>query len=159
MRRTLLAIFLLPGVVRPGEPEPAPKLKPPVLKLTSSSVGGGNVALYFTVTNPNAAPVPFVGYTPDSFEGELKAGTIFPIHRVELVHDKAWKPRSIGWCGTGIGPVSIPAKGKVTFSVLQAIGNWKAVRVGLSWFPTSDRAKPEVAWSDPITRESVTTKP
>jgi hypothetical protein len=159
MRRLLLLAFLLPGVVRASEPEPTPNLKPPVLKLTSSSVSNGNVALYFEVTNPNAAPVPFVGYTPDSFEGGLKAGTIAPIYRVELFHDKAWKPRSIGWCGTGKGPVSIPTKGQVTFSVLQPVGDWEEVRVGLAWFPTSDRAKPEVAWSESITRESVTKKP
>jgi hypothetical protein len=159
MRRLLLLAFLLPGAVRAGEPEPTPRLKPPMLKLTSSSVSNGNVALYFEVINPNAAPIPFVGYTPDSFEGGLKAGTIAPIYRVELLHNKARKPHSIGWCGTGIGPVSIPAKGQVTFSVLQPIGEWDAVRVGLSWFPTSDRTKPEIAWSDPITRESLKTRP
>jgi hypothetical protein len=159
MRRFLLLVYLIPGAAQAGEPEPKSKLKPPVLKLTSSSVSNGNVALYFEVTNPNAAPIPFVGYTPDSFEGGLKAGTIAPIYRVELLQDKAWKPQSIGWCGTGIGPVSIPAKRKVTFSVLQPIGDWEAVRVGLAWFPTSDRAKPEVAWSEPITRESLTKKP
>jgi hypothetical protein len=159
MRRLLLVALLLPVAVRAGEPEPAPKLKPPELKLTSSAVGSGNVALYFEVTNPNAAPVPFVGYTSDSFEGGLKAGTIAPIYRVELLQDKKWKPHAIGWCGTGIGPVSIPAKGRVTFSVLQPIADWEAVKVGLAWFPTSDRAKPEVAWSEPITRASVTKKP
>jgi hypothetical protein len=158
MRCLLLTVFLLPGAVRAGEPEPTPKLKPPVLKLTSSSVSNGNVALYFDVTNPNAAPAPFVGYTPDSFEGGLKAGTIAPIYRVELLQDKKWKPHSIGWCGTGIGPVSIPAKGQVTFSVLQPIGDWEAVRVGLSWFPTSDRTKPVTAWSDTITRDDLTKK-
>jgi hypothetical protein len=159
MRRLLLAALLLPATLRAGEPEPAPKLMPPVLKLTSSAVSQGNVALYFEVTNPNATALPFVGYTPDSFEGGLKAGTISPIYRVELLRDKAWKAAPIGWCGTGIGPVSIPAKRQVTFSVLQPMGEWEAARVGLAWFPASDRTKPEIAWSDSITRESLTKKP
>ena len=158
MRRLMMIASLLVGSVQAGELEPAAKLKPPVLKLTSSSTSNGNVALYFEVHNPNASPIPFVGYTPDSFEGGLKPGTIAPIYRIELRHDKAWKPGSIGWCGTGIGPVSIPAKGQVTFSVLQPIGEWDAVKVGLSWFPTTDHTKPEIAWSDPISRESVTKK-
>jgi hypothetical protein len=154
----LIVAFLFIGAVQAAEPEPAPKLKPPQLKLMSSSVSSGNVALYFEVANPNASPIPFVGYTPDSFEGGLKSGTIAPIYRIELLHDKTWKPASIGWCGTGIGPVSIPAKGQVTFAVLQVIGDWEAMKVGLSWFPTTDHTKPEIAWSDPITRESVTKK-
>ena len=147
------------AAVQAGEPQPAPKLKPPLLKLTSSSVSQGNVALYFGVTNPNDLPLPFVGYTPDSFEGGLKSGTIAPIYRIELRRYKTWKPGSIGWCGTGIGPVSIPAKGSVTFAVLQPIGDWEAVRVGLSWFAISDRTKPEIAWSDSITRETLTKNP
>jgi len=159
MRLSFIVALLLLAQVPASEPEPAPKLKPPQLKLKSSSVGKGNVALYFEVTNPNTAPILFVGYTPDSFEGGLKAGTIAPIYRIELLLNKTWKSASIGWCGTGIGPVSIPAKGQVTFSVLQPIGDWEALKVGLTWFPTSDQAKPEIAWSEPITRETLTKKP
>ncbi len=158
MRPLLMIATFFVGVVRAGEPEPATKLKPPQLKLNSFSVSHGNVALYFEVTNPNALPLPFVGYTPDSFEGGLKAGTIAPIYRVELLHDKTWKRAPHGWCGTGIGPVSIPAKGQGTFSVLQPLGDWQAVKVGLAWFPTADRTKPEVSWSDPITREDISKK-
>jgi hypothetical protein len=159
MRRLLLVAFLLPATLRADEPDPVPKLKPPVLKLTSSAVSQGNVALYFEVSNPNALPLPFVGYTPDSFEGGLKAGTIAPIYRVELLQNTKWKPHSIGWCGTGIGPVSIPDKRQATFSVLQSMGEWQAVKVGLSWFPTKDQTKPEIAWSEPITRENLNKKP
>ena len=159
MRPLLLTAVLLVGTASAGEPEPAPKLKPPLLKLNSSAVSQGNVALYFEISNPNASALPYVGYTSDSFEGGLKAGTIAPIYRVEVLRDKAWKAAPIGWCGTGIRPVSIPAKRQVTFSVLQPMGEWGAVRVGLAWFPASDQKKSEIAWSDPITRESLTQKP
>jgi hypothetical protein len=127
----------------------------PVLKLAGAAESGGNVALTFEVTNPNANPLPYLGYTPDSFDPKIPEGTIVPIHKVELLQGKEWKEYKIGWCGTGIGPVTIPAKGKVRFSVLIPGGEWEEVRVGLVWFATADEKSPETAWTSAIEHKDV----
>lgn len=142
-------------------PSPEPKeLKAPVLKLVSATLHDGNAALTFEVHNPNAAPLPYVGYTSKSFEGGLKEGTIAPIYRVELDAGDGWKKHEPGWCGTGIGPVAIPAKGKGTFQAHVPAGSWEKVRVGLTWSKSDDRkAGSDVAFSAPVSRAAMTATP
>jgi hypothetical protein len=135
-----------------GDQAPA-KPEPPAVKLLRVAEGG---ALTFEVTNPNAAPLPYVGYLPESFDGGLKAGTIAPLYKLELLRDKAWKPHEMGWCGTGRGPVTLPAKGKVTFEVPPPGGEWEEFRVGLTWFGTAERKDPAVAWSKAVSRKDAT---
>jgi hypothetical protein len=127
----------------------------PVLRLAGASESGGFVALTFEVTNPNAKPLPYLGYEPGSFDPKIPAGRIVPISKAELLQGKEWKEHKTGWCGTGIGPVTIPARGKVTFSVLIPAGEWEEVRVGLVWFATTDKKSPQTAWSRGIARKDV----
>src|SRR5215469_2469593 len=106
---TTVAVALL--LTLPAEP-PA-KSEPPAVKFLGAKDG----ALTFELSNPNAEALPYVGYLPSSFEGGLKEGTIAPLFRVEVHRGKEWKAHPIGWCGTGLGAVSVPGKGKATFAV------------------------------------------
>jgi hypothetical protein len=148
----MLSTILLLATVIPSE---TPKPTAPVLRLTGASESSGFVALYFEVNNPNANPLPYLGYTPDSFDPKIPEGKIVPIHKAELFKGNKWEEDKIGWCGTGIGPVTIPAKGKVTFSVLVPAGDWEKVRIGLVWFASADEKSPNTAWSDGIARKDV----
>jgi hypothetical protein len=132
---------------------PPSKPEPPSIKLVSSKNG-----LTFEVANPNAEALPYVGYTSDSFEGGLKPGIISPMYRIELLKGKEWTAYNIGWCGTGLGPVSIPAKGKATFTLIPPPGEWDKFRVGMTWFKTTDRKELAVAWSDPIGKDDIAGK-
>jgi hypothetical protein len=152
-----VAILLLPAADPSPEPPPAAP-KPPVVKFVKASVEGGSTHLTFEVINPNRSPLPYAGYTPESFSGGLKGGVIAPIYRIEVNDGKAWKSHFLGWCGTGIGPVSIPAKGKGTFEVSMP-GDWAAIKVGLTWYKTAERKEVEVTWSEPLTRKAATPAP
>jgi hypothetical protein len=138
----------------PKPKEPA-KLDPPVLKLTGAVQRGEHVYLSFEVTNPNAEPLPYLGYTADSFEPKIPEGTISPLFRVEQLQGKEWKTKNPGWCGTGIGPVTIPAKGKVKFEAHVLAAGWKEVRVGLVWYPATWEKDPQVAWTSAIDPKDV----
>jgi hypothetical protein len=101
--------------------------------------------------------VPYVGYTSDSFMGGLPEGTaqpadriIAPIYRVQLQQAGEWKDHAIGFCKTGIGPVQLAARSKVTFDVIPPAGEWTAARVGLSWHAANAEEKRSVAWSGTI---------
>jgi len=155
--RTVLVAILFVGSVQAAEPQPTSRTKPPTVKVAAAGGHDGQVFLVGEVSNPNLEPLPFVGYTPESFEGGLKAGTIFPIYKIELLQEKKWKPVPIGWCGTGIGPVSIPARGTVTFGVMVPAGEWEAAKVGLSWYRAGEK-NPDTAWSDPINRKDAIPK-
>ena len=148
----MLSTILLLATTIAAEP---PKPTAPVLRLAGTAESGGFVALTFEVTNPNANPLPYLGYTSDSFDPKIPMGTIVPISKTELLQAKEWKEHKTGWCGTGIGPVTIPAKGKVIFAVLIPAGEWEKVRVGLVWFATADEKSPQTAWSDGIDRKDV----
>ncbi len=144
----LTTAFLLPLAALAVD-APA-KLEPPKVELLSVAKDG---ALIIQVSNPNAEPLPYVGYLSSSFEGGLKEGTIAPIYGIELLRDKEWQAKKIGWCGTGIGPVSIPANGKVTFQIPLPEGEWDRFRVGLTWYTTADGKESAVAWSDGLSRK------
>jgi hypothetical protein len=127
----------------------------PVLRLAGAIENGEFVALTFEVTNPNAKPLPYLGYEPGSFNPKIPEGRIVPISKTELLQGKEWKEHRTGYCGTGIGPVAIPAKGKVLFAVLVPVSEWKKARVGLVWFATADKKSPQTAWSRGIARKDV----
>lgn len=153
MMLTACAVLLLAA----PRPEPPAEPKPPVIRFVEGKPLPGALGLTFEAANPNRTPMPYVGYTPDSFSGGLAGGVIAPIYRVEVSGDgKAWKPHPLGWCGTGIGPVSLPGKGKGTFSV-HVPGDWAAVKVGLTWYQGGEPRTPNTAWSDPVTRKAAET--
>lgn len=125
-------------------------LAPPEVRFAGVTRRDGDNVLAFDVVNPNAAPVPYTGYTPDSFSPRLAEGRIYPLHRVEFRKGGGWKEEKLGWCGTGVGPVSVAKGQKARFDVpVPEAGDWDAVRIGVSWSPGA-RAH-EVAWSRPIT--------
>ena len=132
------------------------KLQAPKVKCTAVKEADGHISASFEVTNPNAVPLPYVGYTSDSFEGGLKEGTIAPIYGIELKQKEKWDKHSVGFCGTGIGPVTLPARTKVTFGVALPLADWDAAKVGLSWWDSAaDETKAVVAWSGEISRKEV----
>ncbi len=151
MLATLTAGLLLAALPAAGDDAPA-KPEPPVVKLLRVAENG---RLTFEVTNPNLAPLPYVGYLSESFSGGLKEGTIAPLYKVDVFRDKAWTPKVMGWCGTGEGPVSLPAKGKVTFEVAPPDGEWEEFRVGLTWFRAVERKDSAVAWSKAVSRKDI----
>lgn len=134
---------------------PAPELKGPAITFLKIAEVG---MLTFELSNPNAGAVPYVGYLSESFEGGLKEGTIAPLFRVEVRRGKEWKAYPIGWCGTGLGKVSVPGKGKVTFKVALPDGDWDIFRVGVTWYKTAERKESAVTWSDALTKEDVAPK-
>lgn len=156
-----IAVTVIAAAAVSGDDAAKFSLKPPVVKFTGAQQQDGFVFASFEVTNPNDVPLPYVGYTSDSFEGGLPEGTISPIFRIELKHeDRDWKKHPVGFCGTGIGPVSLPAKKKVTFGVHLPAGDWKAARVGLTWRePAADETQGIVAWSGEIGRQDAEPKP
>jgi hypothetical protein len=134
--------------------EPAARPEKPVLRFTGSKDG----RLAFQLSNPSAESLPYVGYLSDSFEGGLAKGTIAPLYRIEVLRGKEWKAHNMGWCGTGLGKVSIPAKGKATFAVYRPDGDWDRVRVGVTCFKSAERKEPQVVWSDALSKEDLARK-
>jgi hypothetical protein len=109
------------------------------------------------VANPNRALVPYFGYTANSFSPPLPEGTMSPLYLLELRQGGVWKARGIGWCGTGIGNVALPPRGKVTFTVVPPAGRWDALKVGLRWRSSAERKGPwQTAWSDPVSARAAT---
>ena len=141
-----------------ADPRAARKFEPPTIKFKSGSLQNGNAMLVFEVTNPNSSPLLCDGYTSESFKGGLKPGTISPLYEVKLLRDKTWKAHPIGWCGTGLGSVRIPAKAKVTFSCPPRDGTWDEMKVGLTWYGSAKRQAAAIAWSDPVKRSEIATK-
>lgn len=146
----------------PGAPAPttkAEKVEPPRLRFLGvgpGNAGTGHVLLRFEASNPNAAPLPYVGYLASSFAPPLKEGTIAPLYRLEYRKANEWKAHGVGWCGTGRGPVQLPARGKATFDVPVTEEGWEAVRVGLTWFESADRqGAAAAAWSEPVSHKDV----
>jgi hypothetical protein len=130
-------------------------LQPPAISFRGAAKNG---VLVFEMSNPNAEPLPYLGYTPDSLEGGLPKGTIAPLYRVDVLRGKQWKPYRMGWCGTDLGDVSIPGKGKATFAVGLPDGDWQRFRVGVTWYTTAGRKESGVAWSDAVSRDDIARK-
>jgi hypothetical protein len=148
---TLLALAALPA-------EDAARLKAPEIRFVAVVENQGHRWLQIEVTNPNDAPLPYIGYTAESFSPPIPEGRIEPFYRVELKTDD-WKPLDVPRCGTGKGPVVIGARKKVTFDVLMPPGAWSEARVGLTWFTSADRRELGVAWCPPISRKDTEKKP
>jgi hypothetical protein len=129
-----------------------PELVPPQVKFTGAKTTEGHTLWTFEVANPNDVPVPYVGYTSDSFEGGLPEGSISPLFRIQLQQAGEWKAHPVGFCGTGIGPVTLPAKSKVTFAVIAPPGDYSAAQVGLAWSHPGapEDQNPSIAWCSPI---------
>jgi hypothetical protein len=150
MLPTLLLLAALPG----ADTEPA-KVQPPTPKFTGLTANG---TLGFEVSNPNADPLPYIGYTRDSYNPPIPEGEIRPLYRAELLKGKEWKDHQVGWGKTGVGPVTLPAKGTVKMEVHVPPGEWDEVKVGLVWAEKLG-AKGAGAWSEPVSRKVLETKP
>jgi hypothetical protein len=114
-------------------------------------------------TNPNDAPVRFVGYAADAFMPPLGKNELGPIYVIELRRDGKWEEHPIGWCGTGIQGVELPGKVSGWFGVALSIAlEWEAVRVGIRWSPDPNASIDDpfaVVWSEPFAREQVGADP
>lgn len=150
-----LLLSLAAAAVAPGAEAP---LKEPRLTITAGSgrpLSNGVVALDVRVENPNDAPVPYVGYTPESFGGSLPADTIAPLYRLEALRKGKWEPVTLGFCGTGRGPVSLAARARRHFEAAVPASEWDSIRVGLVCYAEAARAQPRVTWSPPMSRADV----
>ena len=150
---TLLCVLLAAPV--PKEPV----VLAPIVKHTGTIARGEYVYVQFELTNPNATALHYTGYTSDSFEGGLKDGVISPLYRLETKQGKEWKAQLVGWCGTGRGPVTIPARGKGTFEALVPAGEWDEARIGVVWFTGADRKTSDVAWGVVARKDAAPKKP
>lgn len=150
MFMTVAAALLL--TISTGPPS---KPERPTVKFLGAAKDG---RLTFELSNPNTEALPYIGYTPDSFEGGLKKGTIAPRYGIEVLCGKEWKAYKIGWCGTGLGKVSVPGKGKATFALIPPGGAWDKFRVGVTWFKTAERKESAVAWSNALNKDDVAPK-
>jgi hypothetical protein len=139
-----------------AEPDPTKRPQPPVVHFHGFTDMG---ALQFAVTNPNRVPLPYVGYTNNSIVPRSPDDVIHPLYRIELRRNNVWKPQEIGWCKSGMGPVTVPAKGTVTFDFLPPQGEWDEIKVGLAWFPSGEhKGERAIAWGPAISRTDAAPK-
>jgi hypothetical protein len=131
------------------------RVEPPMVKFAGATKSG---MLSFELSNPKTDVLPYLGFTPNSFSGGLEKGTIAPLYDIQLLRGKEWTPYPIGWCGFGLGSVSLPRKGKATFRVGLPRGTWDKFRVGVTWFKTAGRKEWAIAWSETISKDDLTTK-
>ncbi|AWM39705.1 hypothetical protein GobsT_19380 [Gemmata obscuriglobus] len=144
-------LFTLAALLVAADPVPP---SAPIFKLIGTERVGERYRLTFEVTNPNADPMPYFGYTADSFQPKIPDGQICPLYQIQLRDEKEWKSHQPGWCKTGVGPVSIPAKGTVTFEAHVPADGWREVRVGLRW-SENPKAKSQTAWSSAVDRKDI----
>ncbi len=171
-RLLVLGMLLLPWTFVGHAEEPAPSAatkdltSPKVHILAAEQTTLADVRfLTFSceASNPNKSPIMFVGYRPDSFEPPIEEGHISPIYVIQFQRDEKWEEHKVGWCGTGIDGIELPAgrTRKFAFAVPVFIAGvpvdlaGKVVRVGIRWSRPLDysTAKPEafqVAWSEPF---------
>lgn len=169
IRHTFHVWFLLLPVVAQatsagGTVAPVPPVKP--LKpievkfhhVSERPAGFNYLALIFEMSNPNVEPVPYSGYLPDAFQPPLKKGQISPLYELQYRRAGKWETSEIGWCGMGLGPVSIEARVRARFDVPVEMGlGWDAVSVGVVWQQNTRKVAERVqtAWSPPVTREHI----
>src|SRR5262245_35965877 len=148
MLTTLSALLLLAA----ADIDPEPPAPGPLVRFRGVSASNGASTLTFEVTNNGPKPIAYLGYgNAPNKNGER----ISPLYAIQELKAKAWKNVVVGWCGTGVGNVSVPARGKVTFTVSVPAGDWDEVRVGLDWYPSGDkRGEGRTTWSDPVTRKA-----
>lgn len=112
------------------------------------------LSLSCEASNPNKLPLMFVGYRPDSFEPPVEKGRLSPIYVVELQRDGKWREHPIGWCGTGMDGIELPAGPAQSFAIaVPADPAIQAVRVGIHWsrpiaFETAEPDAFKTAWSE-----------
>jgi hypothetical protein len=111
------------------------------------------LSLTCEASNVGKAPLMFLGYRADAFDPPIAEPNISPIHVIEFLRDGQWQTHPQGWCGTGMGGISLPAGGakKFAFAVPEGLAG-QIVRVGIRWSKPQDfdTAKPEsfeTAWS------------
>jgi hypothetical protein len=139
----------------PKQPEPA-KPNPPEVTFAGAEVRGTHTHLLFDLVNPNLDPIAYHGYTANAFDPKLPDGTIAPLYKIEYRKGKEWKDDSLGWCGFGIGPVSVANKQKARFDApVYKEGEWDEVRVGVVWHAGAHGKDPQTAWSKPVSRKDV----
>jgi hypothetical protein len=139
-----------------AEPDPTKRPQPPAVHFHGFTDTG---ALQFAVTNPNRVPLPYVGYTNDSIVPRSPDEVIHPAYRIELCRNQVWQLKDARWCKSGMGPVTVPASGTVTFRLLVPEGEWDEIRVGLMWVPSGEhKGERAIAWGPAISRTDATPK-
>lgn len=146
-----LSVFLIAAAPMVDPEPPSPQ---PVVKFRGAASRNGHTYLTFEVSNAGSKPIPYLGY-----EGKPDSKVISPLYSTAQKKGTAWKESGGGWCGTGIGPVAIPARGKVTFTASVPTGDWDEIKVGLRWYQApGQKGKALIAWSDAITRKAAGVK-
>ncbi|MCA8992856.1 MAG: hypothetical protein KDA88_12785 [Planctomycetaceae bacterium] len=128
------------------------EVSPPEIALRGVSedqISYGYTHLLFEVTNPNSTPLPYIGYTRDSYEPPLPEGTISPLYSVEFLRDGAWVAETYGWCGMGRGNVELAPQETVTFDFPAPHDDWESFRIGIDW------GNGQKVWSNPVPHASV----
>jgi hypothetical protein len=147
----ILALASAPLAFAPASAADAPP-KPPLLTLVAGSgkEAGQGYQLRVRVENPNAVAIPYIGYTPESFNPPLPAELMSPIYRIELLQDGKWNRPTLGFCGTGKGAVSLEPRSVKSFDLGVPKGDWDAVRVGITWHVEGPNPDYQPAWTPPI---------
>jgi len=138
-------------------PQPAVAVVPRVrfLGVSTTRPPRGQVHLQFQVENLAPVPLPYAGYRPGPQDRPGAGGSIAPLYSLQFERKGGWKPSRLGWCGTGTGPVRLEPQSKATFLLSVPLDDWKAMKAGLTWYPTEERQDPQVAWSDAVPRKRV----
>ncbi len=141
--------------------QPAQSLHPRPPKVEVQDATANEHEGYFVVlkvTNTNKEPLPYIGYVPSSFDPPIPEGRIEPIYKMEYWKQDQWTASPLGWCGTGIGPVTLPPEESVKFSVHVHNKEWDAVRIGISWREPKSKpsdSRTRTAWSPRIKLEDI----
>ena len=155
----VLCLFVLSAAAGAADDNAPPaKLAPPEVRFAGAELRETHTHLLFDLVNPHADPVPYLGYTAGAFEPKLPPGTVAPLYKIEYRRGGAWKDDSLGWCGFGIGPVSVAKGQKARFDVPLYHGEWDEVRVGVVWYTGGQEKNPPTAWSRAVARKDVKPK-
>jgi len=149
------AAALLLVTAAPAPKKTERKLEPPTVKFLRASSEMGHGWVTFEATNPNPSPLPFFGCSVKP-KGKSEGTRYIAHYEVTALRAGKWEPFTPKRCKIRVDPVTIPARGKVTFDVSVPAGTWDEIKVGLRWFPSADREAPMTAWSAKVTRRELT---
>ena len=170
MLRRYMAGFLLTGICltacASAADKPGKALKPPTVRIDgirARKTSGDYLSIVCTVSNPNSAALPFVGYLGASQGKTRMKAVVSPVYQIAYRQAGKWTSNRLLWCGTGLGAVAIPATQEALFYVTVPAsrklvgGKWEAVRIGITWYEKPDRSRgsEKVVWSKPVKRSTL----
>ena len=104
------------------------------------------------LVNPLDVPITYHGYRMDGWDKRPPTGEISPFYTTELREkpNEAWKPNSLGWCGTGAGQMTIPPNQAGRFEAV-FYRPATAGRIGVNYrTPNQDERSFTTVWSQEI---------